>query len=383
MKSAILTIILYIAKALMQFIYFFIKICTIQKNKVTMLSRQSDNINMDFKLIKEEIEKSNSKENTNKIKIEILCKKIPSNLFGEIKYCFYMIKCMYHIATSKVCIIDGYNIAISALKHKKNTEIIQVWHALGAVKKFGYQVLDKKEGSNSKVAKIMKMHANYTCITCASNATKKIYSEAFNTDLKKIKVFGMPRIDYILGKDGEIDEKVNQLLSEYPNLKNKKNILYLPTFRKGKQIDIQSIIDSVDEEKYNLLLQLHPLDETEVDTKYKVDKKYSTYELMKIADYIITDYSAVAFETATLNKPLFFYLYDLNEYQDTRGLNIDLCKEMKECTKTNIKDIIKIIEDDTYDYKKLVEFKEKYVETADTNNTKRIVEYILKSLEKK
>ena len=46
----------------------------------------------------------------------------------------------------------------------------------------------------------MKMHANYTCITCTSEATKKIYSEAFNTDIDKVQVLGMPRIDYLLGE---------------------------------------------------------------------------------------------------------------------------------------------------------------------------------------
>ena len=111
MKKFILIILLYIAKFLMKIIYFFIKNFTRQQNKVTMLSRQSNNINLDFRLIKEELEKksnieiiSNSKKELNvenrnikekrdlvenskqkekrcktKIKIKILCKKIPKN----------------------------------------------------------------------------------------------------------------------------------------------------------------------------------------------------------------------------------------------------------------------------------------------------------------
>lgn len=383
MKSTILIASIYIAKSFMKIIYFFIKLFTRQQRKITMLSRQSDDINLDFRLLKKEIENNNLKtnqRNLEKIKVKILCKKIPNKLFGKINYCFYMVKCMYHIATSKVCIIDGYNITISVLNHKKNLKIIQIWHAMGAIKKFGYQVLDKKEGTNHKISQIMKMHANYTCITCTSNETRKIYSKAFGTDISKIKVLGMPRIDYILGKDKEIDKKVKELLQEYPNLKEKKNILYVPTFRKGKEINVKSIIESVDEKKYNLLLKLHPLDKTIIEDKYKVNPKYSTYELMKIADYIITDYSAVAFEAATLDKPVFFYIYDLNEYKDTRGLNISLNNEMKNCTKSDIKEIIKIIDENSYDYNELKKFKEKYVETADTNNTKRIVDYVLSNM---
>ncbi len=374
-KNAILSIVLYLARTAMRIIYFFIKLCTKQQNKVTMLSRQSDDINLDFILLKEEIKQSLNNSNE-LLEIKILCKKIPNGILGKIKYCFYIVKCMYHIATSKVCIIDGYNIAISALNHKKNIEIIQIWHAMGAIKKFGYQVLDKAEGSNSRVAKIMKMHANYTCITCTSEATKRIYSEAFNTDLDKVQVLGMPRIDYLLGE--EINKKVEEIIKETPKLKGKKNILYVPTFRKEKSVDVQKIIDAVDEEKYNLILQLHPLDKTPVELKYKVEA--STEDLIKLADYVITDYSAVAFEAATLDKPLFFYLYDLEEYGNTRGLNINLEEEMKNNTKTNINDIIDIIASNTYNYEELKHFKEKYVQTADTKNCERIVEYIKKAI---
>ena len=58
MKQALLTVVLYIARTGMKFIYFFIKLFTKRKNnKITILSRQSDNINIDFRLLKEELNK--------------------------------------------------------------------------------------------------------------------------------------------------------------------------------------------------------------------------------------------------------------------------------------------------------------------------------------
>ncbi len=365
-------IVLYLARTVMRMIYFFIKLFTRQKNKVAFLSRQSDTMSIDFKLL----EKIFNKE-TN-LQTEILCKKIPDSIVGKISYCFFIVKCMYHIATSKVCIIDGYNIPVSSLKHKKGLEIIQIWHAMGAIKKFGYQILGMVEGDNKKTAQIMKMHAGYTCITCTSEATRKIYSEAFNTDIEKIKVLGMPRIDYLLGENEEINKNIEKILENNPKLKERKNILYVPTFRKGQEINLKKIINALDETKYNLILQLHPLDRTNVDEKYKIQAK--TLDLIKLADYVITDYSAVAFEAAILDKPLFFYLYDIENYENTRGLNIDLQQEMKSSTKTKIEDIISIIENDTYNYEELKKFKEKYVETIDKNNTKRIVEYVLANI---
>ena len=91
MKNFFLSVTLYILKIGLKVIYFFIKLFTKTKNKVTMLSRQSDNINIDFELIKEELEKINNFQSSNnatdsKLQIEILCKKIPSEILGKISY---------------------------------------------------------------------------------------------------------------------------------------------------------------------------------------------------------------------------------------------------------------------------------------------------------
>lgn len=371
MKKIILKCGLYVLRAIMNFIYFFIKMFQVKKNKVFMLSRQSNEPNIDFKMLKSEILKY--EPNT---EIIILCKKIPKKFIKKILYCFYIIKCMYHIATSNVCIVDGYEIPVSVLKHKKGLVIVQIWHALGAIKKFGRQVIDKKEGSNSTIAEIMRMHKNYTFVTCASEATKNIYAKAFGIEKDKVLVLGMPRIDYLLGKDDKINNKVQELIQEYPNLKEKKNILYVPTFRKGTNTPVEEIINCIDEQKYNLIIRLHPLEKTVVDNKYVINSKYSTFELLKVADYVITDYSAIAFEAATLNKPVFFYIYDVEEYQNNRGLNIDLAKEMSLVTCNNIIDIMNIIEQEKYPYEEYEKFKNKYIETLDTNNAERIIKEI-------
>lgn len=377
MKDFALKITLYVMKSIMNFIYFFIKIFTKQKNKIVMLSRQSNKVGIDFKMLKEEIEK-----NYSEYQITILCKMIPKKFWGRVKYCFYIIKCMYHLAISKVCIVDGYVIPVSALKHKKGLVIVQTWHAMGAIKKFGYQTLDKNGGSKRSVANIMRMHKNYTFITCASESTKIIYSKAFEIPKEQILTLGMPRIDYILGKNNEIDNKVQKLIEEYPNLKEKKVILYVPTFRKGKYIPIQNILKIVDTEKYNLIIRLHPLDGTKVEEKYKVSSEYTTFDLLKIADYIITDYSAIAFEASILNKPTYFYLYDIMEYNENIGLNIDFQKEMKNASFQEFEPIYNAIEMQEYNMEELENFKNKYIETNDTNNSQRIIQEIMQKVEK-
>lgn len=377
MKKLFLSIILYIERFGMSFVYFFIKFFPIQKNKIIMLSRQSNDINIDFKMLLDEF--SNQDKN---IKVKVLCKEVPKNIIGRIKYCFFLIICLYHISTSKVCIIDGYSIPISCLKHKKDLKIIQIWHSLGAIKQFGKQVIGKKEGSKSEISKIMKMHQNYDYVLCASDATREFYKQGFGVDESKILKLGMPRIDYLLGKDEKINKKIENLYKDYPNLKEKKTILYVPTFRQGKSVHIYDLINSVNTDEYNLIIKLHPLDKTIVDSKYTINNKYSTFDLLKIADYVITDYSALSLETSILdNKQLYFYLYDIEDYKIDRGLNVNLRKEMPNYTFSNVDDIIKNIQEDNYNFEELKKFRDKYVQTVDTNNSKRIVEFTKKLME--
>ncbi len=51
---------------------------------------------------------------------------------------------------------------------------------------------------------------------------------------------------------------------------------------------------------------------------------FSSYDLMKLADIIITDYSACAFEASLLLKPLYFFIPDYESYMQDRGINVDV-----------------------------------------------------------
>ena len=185
------------------------------KRKITYISRQSNTPSIDFIYLVKKME-----EMDKGVTQVVLTKKIEKGIINKIKYGFHILAQMYHIATAKVVVVDTYVIPVSVLKHKKNLKIVQIWHAMGAVKQFGYQSLGKVEGSSKVVADAMKMHKNYDLVTCTSSVTAKIYSEAFNTPVEKIQVLGMPRVDEILG-----DNKNTQILKQNPKYKNKKTIL--------------------------------------------------------------------------------------------------------------------------------------------------------------
>lgn len=365
-------VIINIWKAFNNLIYSFMKLFK-TKNKVTFISRQTNDNNIDFDLIIKEL---NKKENVPKI--VVLNKKLEKGLASKISYMMHMYVQMYHIATSKVVIIDGYCIAISILKHKKELKVIQIWHALGCLKKFAYSILDKNEGSDSKIAKVMNMHKNYTYILASGEYCKEYFRQAFDAREDQMKVIPLPRVDF-LKSDFYKKQTTDKFYSYYSEVKDeKKKILYVPTFRKNMDNLLEDIINNVNYEKYDLIIKTHDDTEqvyTSKDKFYSKNSKFTGMELLHIADYIITDYSAIVYEASVVNKPIYFYNYDYEEYIKNRGFYIDYEKEMPGLISKDIKVILDAIEKNDFDYKRLESFKEKYIDDFE-NNTKEIVKLI-------
>jgi len=154
-------------------------------------------------------------------------------------------------------------------------------------------------------------------------------------------------------------------------LKEKKNVLYVPTFRKGKKIKLNKIVENFNTDKYNLIVKLHPLDRKAYNYKQKegiiYEDKFTSYELLDVADIIITDYSSLAIETALLNKPIYFYNYDLEEYEETTGLNFKYEEEkIGKYMTTKSEKLLELLEED-YDYSALEDFRNRYI-TVNVNN---------------
>lgn len=355
--------VLKVSVFVLNIIYSLIKVFPAQK-KVTFLSRQDNKPGIDIRLLAAEVKNWNFSVN-----IVILAKKIGETNRAKFRYCFHMLRQMYHIATSRVVIIDGYCPLVSILKHKKTLKVIQIWHALGAVKKFGYQILDKEEGHGALIAEVFKMHRNYDIITCASQATRKYFAEAFRVDENIIKIWGMPRIDYIKS----LHTSKEEFYRLHPGYRYKKIILYVPTFRMNRGTDFHQVDACGLPAEYAVIIKKHPLDCGIVRSDYLVDGQYDTYQLMDIADYIITDYSAIGIEACLFEKPVYFNLYDYDQYLGERGVNIDLKAEMPHAVCFDFSSVIRKIMLESYDFEQLKHFKEKYIETVGFNNTKKIV----------
>ncbi len=279
---------------------------------------------------------------------------------------------MWEIASAKVAICDTYSIPLSCLNHKNDLKIVQIWHALGAVKKFSLQAVGKAQGRDSGVSKALCMHKNYDYVIAPSKKTAEFYCEAFGCSEDKIKIANIPRVDIILDGTSRRDEFVEL----NPQYKNKKIIAYLPTFRNNDDKIIARLHNAFENESdVSLLISAHPL--SEASKNYKFNGEFSTYDLMKLADEIITDYSACAFEASLLNKPLWFYIPDYETYKAEQGLNTDMPKILSNACFFDANELLCAIKNGKYDLEKLNGFSRTFVENRD-NNTNYLAEFICK-----
>lgn len=358
-----------------QIIYFFIKRLKTDDKKILLLSRQSDIPSLDFKLIMDDIKKRYTD-----YKIVCLAKKLTKKNF--IMYYFHIYRQMYHLATSKVCLIDTYIIPVSILKHKNELTIIQLCHGIGNMKKFGYQTLLKESGKGKKLSKLMNMHGGYDYLISTSKLTSEFYKQAFNVEDEKLVILGAPKIDYILN----IDSKKEEVLKKYPHLKDKPIILYVSTFRTYEDDYLKKFVDAAPIDKYNIIIHIHPVAykyHPNIDNYIPEDKFYrckdiSTVDLLSVADITITDYSSFVFECAIANKPTYLFVSDYDKYVEKNGLNVDIFKELPGIV---FKDATKMFEDiknNKYDNKLLKKLLTSQIDTLDGKCTEHIVDFMIK-----
>ncbi|MCQ2551221.1 MAG: CDP-glycerol glycerophosphotransferase family protein [Clostridia bacterium] len=365
-----MTIIIKIFKAILSFIYMLIKLLPTRKNRVIFLSRQDSQLSLDFRLLKEELEKED-------VDIKYICSRLGDGDKNYLKFGLAMLKSMVYLATARVCVIDAYWPAVSMLKHKKDLCVIQMWHALGKIKKSGYQTLDKEFGRSKKMSELLNMHEGYTYIVAGGKAWNPMYMASFNTTEDKLVNIGLPRIDHLLSTRDSNREKV---LSIYPEFKDKKVILYAPTFRRNDSNAWEKLLEEIDFEQYYLIVKAHPNQKLTWDNENVYScPEFKAVDLLSTADYLITDYSAIAIEGAILNTKTYYYLYDYQEYRDKNGMNIDIFTEMPGCAFREASELMAALKGE-YSQKALDRYREKFLPEELGTSTKKLAQLVMKEL---
>lgn len=310
---------------------------------------------------------------------------------GDFKFVFFnknslSISNIKKLANSKYIFLNDNFLAIAFMNFNKDSKIFQLWHAPGAFKKFAASSSDNKE----EIAVIAKASKKTDYLFITSENIKDFYRDAFRIDGNKIKSFGIPRTDYYF-EDKDFRKLRENFDNKYPLAKNKKIILYAPTFRDNEEdnnvfnyLDLEKFNNALSEE-YVLALRLHPkinqFFKGDIDTKadfIDVSDYKNEQELMLISDLLITDYSSIMIEFALLNKPIIFFTYDYERYlTKDRGFYYGFENNVPgDIVKTD-DELIKLIKEGNYNTEKRDSFLKMQFDYMDGNSSKRIVDFIL------
>jgi CDP-ribitol ribitolphosphotransferase len=277
---------------------------------------------------------------------------------------------MVQAKKSALVILNDNNYVISMHK-PKDLKVLQVWHACGAVKKFGNQI-----------AREYRIQ-NYSAVLSCSNAWKPAFSQAFGLEQEQVVSTGLARTDVLFNQE-EMNARLKAFYEKYPSLQGKKLILYAPTFRgnivKGMYLhpfDYDKLLDQLDD-SWVLLYKYHPLlhmKNEEHERAVDVGKE-DLYTLMAASSLLISDYSSVIFDYSLLDKPMIAYVPDVDEYQTSIGLNMDFEEFPGPVLREESQLAQKILEQGKGYDKKRQAFQKKYMPHIDGQNTKRIIELI-------
>lgn len=288
------------------------RLCPLQKQKVFFVATHDDSDEGNAGIVAAEIKR-------------LMPEKRLYFLTGQdgIRHPFsFFIGKAFHMATAGTIFMDNHFMPMAYTPLSKKAKVVQLWHGTGTIKKFG---LDAEGEEVALLAK--RANRRVTHLIVSSERTKRQYQSAFGIPEDKIHILGLPRTDRIL--DGEwMQARRERFFGRYPELKEKRRILYAPTFRDeevGKPqiaLDLTEIAGNLAEDEV-FMLRLHPHVAANINAQdwekyggkiYNVSEFPGVSTLLAAADCLITDYSSIIFEYCLTKKPMCFYAYDLDSF---------------------------------------------------------------------
>jgi CDP-ribitol ribitolphosphotransferase len=254
------------------------------------------------------------------------------SLAGRLQYLLRAMRGTYHLTTSATVFVDNAYLPVDVVPRRPGVTVVQVWHAAGALKKFGRDAVDDGFRAEDAV-----LHSGYDYVVASSEVTADHYATAFGTPRDRVLALGCPRAE-ALADPAWVAASRESVRDRHPELRGRRVLLYASTFRgrgvdkePGPRLDGAALRAALPPE-WCLVLKPHPVvaEDPEAVAGFDVviTDDEDLNELMTAADVLLSDYSSAVFEWAVLDRPLLLFVPDLESYERSPGLYLDLRTEM-------------------------------------------------------
>ncbi len=295
-----------------------------RRDEVLFFSRQANHPSEDFLAIGREFMERGWQ-------VGYLTKKLSKG--SILSYCPFIVRELYHLARCRICFVDRYDPVICLLDFKGVREsglaggtfeefpaeplIIQLWHAFGAFKKFGYQSVDTPEGHDSANAELFRIHRNYSYVICSGEGAQGAFAEAFRIPRHRVVPLLRPEYDRLVA----IRRRQSRAVPA-DGQGGRVRILFAPTLRSASGSP-RPFVDLYKGDAWRALEEVAQVDWSFHPLEQQGEAAGDINELLPRADMVVTDYSSIVYEAAILRIPVLFYVPDIEDYRLSPGLNID------------------------------------------------------------
>lgn len=319
----------------------------------------------------------------------VLAYRPDASLRGILPAAIAALRSGFHVATARISVVDDYFLPLYVAKPRPGTRYVQVWHASGAFKKFGYSVLDKTFGQTDAFVRRVAIHSNYDVALVSARRFAPFYAEAFRQPLERFdSSIGIPRTDVFFGARRDAAEA--RVRARYA-LPAKRTILYAPTFR-GETISRARSPEELDfgvlrrilGEDHVVLLRQHPfvrgarpLGPELADFVIDVSDHPDINELMLVSDVLVTDYSSAIYEYSLLGRPMAFFAPDHDAYDNERGFYFDFRTGVPGPVFETTDELAGWLRAGEFDLERVARFRAQSFDVADGRATERFVDEVV------
>ena len=224
------------------------------------------------------------------------------------------------------------------------------------------------------------------CLTLGFPRTEIFYADNSNLRNKFLSLFSFPVKNIIVYVPTHRDyENEDRRVFD----KNKAMMRSIWGFESKQAID--KLENLLIEEESIIVAKIHPIQARSVLANSNSNRIVSFHEILQqmnislnellaIGDIMITDYTSAVFEFLNTNKPIIYYHYDIDNYEDTRGFFINpmtpLCAGPITHNLTELENAIKEVSNGIDNYKVKRMFLLDLMNTfQDSNSSNRIKNY--------
>lgn len=311
--------------------------------------------------------------------------------YFSLSYFYYMSKAKYWIINCKMP---------SYIAKKRNQIYLQTWHGT-PLKRLGHDIIAPEDAtfyrSGVSFEQMTKSYdidvERYNYMISPNAFCTEVFQTSFRINRERLIETGYPRNDFITNAN---QDDIRNLKLKYNLPLDKKIVLYAPTWRdnsyvaSGYTFELEADFHQWKEmlgddyivvfKPHYLIINKYENDESLNGFLYSMKAEAEINELYVISDILVTDYSSVFFDYAVLNRPIYFYMYDLEQYKgELRGFYLDIYSELPGKIYENESQLLKDIKNGVYDYSILESFNQRFNNWQTGDCAQKVIDIVFKN----